>query len=91
MGTETGNPPVHHKRLLRGRVKSTKMQKTIVVVVERTKRHRLYEKVMREHKHYMAHDPLETAHEGDLVEIIEHRPTSKNKRWALSQVLERAR
>lgn len=88
MSTDTG---IHVKRTLRGRVKSTKMQKTIVVVVERTKRHRLYGKVLREHKHYMAHDPEETAHEGDFVEIIEHRPLSRNKRWALHKILERAR
>lgn len=81
----------HVKRTLQGRVKSTKMQKTIIVVVERTKRHRLYEKVLREHKHYMAHDPEEQAHEGDLVEIIEHRPLSRHKRWALLKIIEKAR
>ena len=80
-----------NKRVLRGRVVSAKMQKTIVVEVERSKRHRLYEKVQRVHKRYMAHDPEGSAKEGDFVEIVEDRPRSANKRWALTQVLERAK
>ncbi|MEO7992997.1 MAG: 30S ribosomal protein S17 [bacterium] len=81
----------HVKRMLKGKVVSTKMQKTIVVEVERLKRHRLYEKVLRVHKKYTAHDENGDAHEGDFVEIVESRPLSKTKRWALTRIIERAR
>lgn len=74
-----------------GRVVSDKMQKTIVVAVERRYRHPLYGKfVMRISKFY-AHDEHEEAKMGDIVRIEETRPLSKLKRWRLVEIIERAR
>jgi small subunit ribosomal protein S17 len=76
------------RKILVGRVTSDKMDKTIVVQVERMKRHSLYGKVVRLHKKYKAHDEQNSAKIGDLVKIIESRPISKEKRWALVEILE---
>ena len=73
-----------------GTVVSNKMQKTIVVRVERLARHPKYERVMRLAKKFKAHDETQTARPGDLVEIEETRPMSKEKRWRLTDVLRRA-
>ena len=77
------------RKILVGRVTSDKMEKTIVVKVERLKRHPRYGKVIRLHKKYKAHDENNAAAEGDVVKIIESRPISKEKRWALVEVLEK--
>ena len=76
------------RKILVGYVTSDKMDKTIVVKVDRLKRHALYGKVMRFHNKYKAHDENNTAKIGDMVKIIESRPISKEKRWALVEVLE---
>jgi small subunit ribosomal protein S17 len=76
------------RKVLVGRVTSDKMDKTIVVRVERSKRHALYGKVVRLHKKYKAHDDGNQAKAGDLVKIIESKPVSKEKRWALVEILE---
>ena len=78
------------RRRLVGVVVSDKMQKTIVVRVERTLRHPIYQKVLRRGKNYKAHDEGNTAHEGDLVQIVESRPLSADKRWALEQIVRKA-
>ncbi len=78
------------KRMV-GRVVSDKMDKTVVVQVERMKRHPLYGKVVRIRKKYKAHDEENTCREGDLVRIVESRPISKEKRWVVEAILERAR
>ena len=70
-----------------GRVASTKMQKTIVVEVLRTRRHRLYGKVITVKRRFKAHDEL-ACNEGDLVRIIESRPLSKEKRWQVTEVVQ---
>ncbi len=75
------------RRRLTGVVVSDKMQKTIVVRVERTVRHPLYKKVLTRSKKYKAHDENGQVHEGDLVRIVEHRPISKTKRWMLEEVV----
>jgi len=75
------------RKVLIGRVTSDKMDKTIVVQVERLKRHPLYGKVIRLHKKYKAHDEQNAAAIGDMVKIIESRPISKEKRWALVEVM----
>ena len=80
----------NNRRVLRGTVSSDKMDKTITVVVERLYKHPKYEKYMRRHKKYHAHDEANDANQGDVVEIVECRPTSKNKRWRLAKVVERA-
>jgi small subunit ribosomal protein S17 len=76
------------RKVLVGRVTSDKMDKTIVVQVERLKRHPLYGKVVRRHNKYKVHDENNVAKMGDRVKIIEARPISKEKRWALVEVLE---
>ncbi len=78
------------KKRLEGIVVSDKMDKTIVVRVERVVRHPLYGKVMRKHKKYHAHDENNEARPGDRVEILESRPMSKTKRWVLTEIVERA-
>ena len=77
------------KRLV-GTVTSDKMDKTVVVAVEATKRHPLYGKVIRVMKKYKAHDEENECREGDRVRIIESRPMSRQKRWAVVKILERA-
>jgi small subunit ribosomal protein S17 len=78
------------RKVLIGRVTSDKMDKTIVVQIERLKRHALYGKVIRYHNKYKAHDEQNQARIGDQVKIIESRPLSKEKRWALVEILARA-
>jgi len=73
-----------------GKVVSNKMDKTIVVAIETTKRHPLYKKTMRTTKNYKAHDENNEANIGDTVEIMETRPLSKDKNWRLVKVLEKA-
>ncbi len=77
------------KRLV-GRVTSDKMQKTVVVSVENLKRHPLYNKVIRQTTKYKAHNPNDVANLGDLVQIIEAQPMSREKRWAVEKVLQQA-
>lgn len=69
------------KRTKIGTVISDKMNKTVVVEVERTKEHPLYKKKYKVSKHYKAHDPKNEYKMGDRVEIEETRPLSKEKRW----------
>jgi small subunit ribosomal protein S17 len=78
------------RRALEGRVTSDKMDKTVVVTVERVTRHQLYGKVMKVSKKYKAHDENNEAREGDLVRIRECRPISKEKKFFVEEVLERA-
>lgn len=74
-----------------GRVVSDKMLKSIVVLVERRKRHPVFGKEMREYKRFYAHDENREAKVGDKVRIVETRPLSKLKRWRLVEVIEKAR
>jgi len=88
--------PVHAavegKRTVRqGIVVSDKADKTITVRIDFARRHRRYEKIVRSSSTLHAHDESNDAHEGDTVRVIESRPLSKNKRWKLVDVLERAR
>ncbi len=69
------------KRKLKGKVVSDKMQKTVVVKVERQVRHPRYKKVYKVHKRYKAHDEKEEYKVGDEVFIEECRPLSKEKKW----------
>jgi small subunit ribosomal protein S17 len=78
------------KRVLVGRVLSNRMDKTVVVEVERRRRHRLYGKVIAMRKKYKAHDADNACEIGDLVEMVEARPLSREKRWLVTQILERA-
>jgi len=65
------------------------MDKTITIVVDVSKRHRLYDKVVHLTRKFYAHDEKNEAQEGDLVQIVESRPLSRTKRWALEKVLEK--
>lgn len=76
------------KRRVVGLVTSDKMDKTIVVSIERQIRHPVYKKVIRRTKKYKAHDSENSAKEGDLVQIVEHRPTSSTKRWLFEKVVQ---
>ena len=78
------------KRALVGRVLSNRMDKTVVVRVERRRRHRLYGKVITTRKKYKAHDADNACQIGDLVKMIESRPMSREKRWTVTEILERA-
>jgi len=78
-------------RVLRGVVTSNKMEKSIVVEVTRTVRHKKYNKFIKRRARYHAHDEENTCNAGDTVEIVESRPLSKTKRWRLQQVLERSK
>ena len=73
-----------------GRVVSDKMDKTIVVSVERLARHRLYKRVIRLTTKFKAHDETNDAHVGDTVLIEESRPLSATKRWRLLEIVQRA-
>ena len=72
------------KRVLRGFVVSDKMEKSIVVRVERRVRHKAYGKIMTTSKKFMAHDEANEFKTGDQVEIIESRPLSAKKRWTVT-------
>ena len=74
-----------------GVVVSDKMQKTVVVEIQTTGRHPLYKKIVRHSRRFKAHDGGGEAHVGDRVIIAETRPLSKEKRWRVARVLERAR
>jgi small subunit ribosomal protein S17 len=73
-----------------GRVVSDRMDKTIVVSVERLARHRLYKRVVRLTTKFKAHDEANEAHIGDTVRIEESRPLSATKRWRLVEIVQRA-
>jgi small subunit ribosomal protein S17 len=77
---------MNNRRRLTGVVVSNKMQKTVVVEVTRTYRHRLYKKVVSSHNRHMAHDEL-GCQIGDQVVIVESKPLSKNKRWVVEEIL----
>jgi small subunit ribosomal protein S17 len=74
-----------------GVVVSDRMQKTVVVSVERTMMHPKYKKYLRRRTRVKAHDESNQCHIGDRVIIVESRPLSRDKRWRVSQVLERAK
>ena len=74
-----------------GKVVSNKMQKTIVVAVEDHVKHPLYNKIVKRTYKLKAHDENNDAHIGDTVRVMETRPLSKDKRWRLVEIMERAK
>ncbi len=78
------------RKVLVGTVVSDKMDKTVVVAVETLVRHPLYGKTIRRTKKFKAHDEDNTCRVGDRVKMMETRPLSKEKRWRIVQVIERA-
>jgi len=77
------------RRRLLGRVTSDKMDKTVVVEVMRYKRDPVYKKYVRVRKRYKAHDEKNEFRTGDRVELVEHRPLAKTKRWKVVRLIER--
>ena len=77
------------QRIIQGTVVSDKMDKTIVVTVERRKKHRLYHKVVSLTQRYKAHDEENACKLGDTVRIAESRPISKDKRWRVVEIVSR--
>ena len=77
------------RRSKTGRVVSDKMDKTVVVSVERLRRHPIYKRVVRLSTKFKAHDAENAAHVGDTVRIEESRPLSREKRWSVVEVVAR--
>jgi small subunit ribosomal protein S17 len=86
---EPQSSPVSRVKVRFGTVVSDKMQKTVVVAIETTKRHRLYKKTLRRTKRYKVHDENNECRLGDQVRIVETRPLSKEKRWRVAEILVR--
>ena len=80
-----------NRKTMVGTVVSNKMEKTIVVRIERRKLHSLYKKYITRTKKIKAHDEQNACQIGDLVKVIETRPLSKDKRWRLLEILEKAK
>ena len=78
------------RRILTGTVVSDKMDKTVVVRVERLVKDRQYKKYVRRYSRFLAHDEANDCNVGDRVTIIEHRPISKRKRWKVQETVARA-
>jgi len=87
--TESATAPAEKGRQKEfvGRVISNKMQKTVVVAVEKTRHHRLYKRAIKLTRKYYAHDESDSLQVGDQVRIVETRPLSKLKRWRVAEVM----
>ncbi|HRL21968.1 30S ribosomal protein S17 [Alcaligenes sp. SDU_A2] len=83
--------PAKRQRTLIGQVVSNKMDKTVVVLVERRVKHPLYGKIIIRSNKYKAHDENNQYNEGDTVEISEGRPISRSKSWTVVRLIEAAR
>ncbi len=88
---QRNNGQRHKRRTKQGRVVSDKMDKTIVVLSETRVPHGVYGKIVRKSVKFKAHDEENQAKTGDSVRIMECRPLSKDKRWRLLEILERAK
>ena len=88
---EQRNERADNRRVKQGRVASNKMDKTIVVVTETRVPHPTYGKIIRKSVRFKAHDERNEAKIGDVVRIMECRPLSREKRWRLVEIVERAK
>jgi small subunit ribosomal protein S17 len=88
---ESAETARHRRRVKQGRVASDKMDKTIVVVTETRVPHPVYKKIVRKSVRFKAHDEKNEAKAGDTVRIAECRPMSRDKRWRLVEIVERAK
>ncbi|MDI6776449.1 MAG: 30S ribosomal protein S17 [Syntrophales bacterium] len=79
-----------HKRTIMGVVVSNKMDKTIVIRAERLVKHAVFHKYIKRHVKYKAHDEKNICNMGDKVLIVESRPLSREKRWRLRKIIEKA-
>lgn len=87
----TGTLDRNMRKEITGRVSSSKMDKSITVVVEEKQKHPIYGKFVSKTTKFMAHDENNECGEGDTVRIMSTRPLSKNKRWRLVEIVERAK
>lgn len=78
------------RKVLTGKVVSDKMDKTVVVAVETMVKHPLYQRIVRRTRKFKAHDEQNSCRVGDKVRMMETRPLSKEKRWRIIEILERA-
>lgn len=90
VASEDSRNSLQKRRTVVGIVVSDKMQKTIVVKVDRQVRHSLYRKYVEKSRRYKAHDEMNDARVGDRVSLVESRPLSREKRWVLQSILRRA-
>jgi small subunit ribosomal protein S17 len=84
-------PERGRRKIRQGVVVSDKMDKTVLVRIDRQMRHPLYRKIVRRSSKLAAHDERNDAHLGDTVRVMETRPISKNKRWRVIEIVERAK
>lgn len=89
--SEASNTERGRRQVLTGTVISDKMDKTVVVTVERTVMHRLYQRYVRRTAKFAAHDERNECRVGDRVVIVSARPLSKRKRWRVREIVERAK
>jgi small subunit ribosomal protein S17 len=87
MNVEANAVQPGRQRMLVGRVVSSKMDKTVTVLVERKVKHAMYGKILVRSTRFHAHDATNQVNEGDLVEIAETRPVSKTKSWTVTRVV----
>ena len=73
-----------------GQVVSAKMDKTVIVAVEKTVMHRLYHRLMKKSSRFVAHDESNNCREGDVVSLVSTRPMSRSKRWRVQRIVKRA-
>ena len=90
MAEATSTRKDSRRKTLLGEGVSTRMQKTIIIEVQRKKRHPLYNRIVARSRRFYAHDEQGEAHQGDIVRVEETRPLSKLKRWRLIEIVRRA-
>jgi small subunit ribosomal protein S17 len=88
--SDTTSTERNRRKVRTGVVVSDKMDKTVLVRIDRSFRHPLYQKIVKRSSKLAAHDELNDAHEGDTVRVMETRPLSRTKRWRVVEVVERA-
>ena len=92
MSSEQSTTQERGRRKVRtGVVVSDKMDKTVVIRIDRQVRHRVYGKIVKRSSKLSAHDETNDAHVGDTVRVVETRPLSKSKRWRIVEIVERAK
>ncbi len=89
MQSESNNKSI--KKVREGTVLSDKMDKTVVVAVGRLKKHQLYKKYIRRTKNYKVHDEKNECKVGDTIRFIDTRPISKDKKWKMVEIIEKAK
>ncbi len=91
MTETTAVQPRGRRKVREGLVVSDKMEQTVVVVIQELKAHPLYKKVVRRNTRLKVHNENNEAHVGDRVRVVETRPISKDKRWRVAEIVERAK